>query len=47
MLGWRVRAIEERAGQGGALALNRRERFDTALTVGDDVVGSLWVKMMW
>lgn len=46
VLQWRVQAIEERAGQGGVVALNTRERFDgTALTVGSDVVGSLWVRM--
>lgn len=39
MLG--VQAFEERAGQGGAVALNGRERLnDTDLTV-DEVVGIL------
>lgn len=47
VLGWRATGCSGGIGRaGGGVALYVRERFDcTALTVNDDVVESLWLRI--
>ena len=46
MEGYKLYRRDRQDSQGGGVALYLRERFDcTALTVSDDVVESLWVRI--